>query len=67
MQAIMTGATFQTTGKFDHHLSLFVQGVKVCRTGIDTESFFAGMADFLIKSDMGLLVVFKGIQEPASQ
>jgi hypothetical protein len=56
-----TGATFQATGKFHRHLSLFVQRVKVGRAGINTEPFFAGMADFLIKSDVGLLVVFKGI------
>jgi len=58
----LTGAAFQTTGKFDHHLSLFVQGVKVCGAGVNAESFFTGVANLLIKSDMGFLVVLKGIQ-----
>jgi hypothetical protein len=57
-----TGATLQTTGKFDHHLSLFIEGVKVGRTGIDAEPFLAGLTNFLIEEDVGLLVVFKGIQ-----
>jgi len=56
-----TGATFQTTSKFHGHLSFFVQRVKIGRAGINTEPFFAGMADILIKCDMGLFVVFKGI------
>jgi hypothetical protein len=58
----LAGATFQTTGKFDHHLSLFIKGIEVCRTGINAESFFTGVANFLIKGDMGILIVFKGIQ-----
>jgi hypothetical protein len=58
----LAGAAFQTTGKFDHHLLLFVKGVKVGGTGINTETFFAGVADFLVKSDMGLFVIFKGVE-----
>jgi hypothetical protein len=57
----LAGAAFQTTGKFDHHLSLFVKGVEVCRTGIDTKTFFTVLADFLIERDMGLFVIFKSI------
>ena len=56
------GAAFQTPGKFDGHLSFFAEGVKVCRTGINTESFFTGVTDFLIKGDVAFFVVFKGIE-----
>ena len=58
----LTGAAFQTTGKLNHHLSLFVKGVKVCRAGVNAESFFAGVADFLIKRNVGLFVILKSIQ-----
>jgi hypothetical protein len=58
----LASAAFQATGKFDHHLSLFIKGVKVCRAGINAESLFARMADFLIESDMGLLIVLKSIE-----
>jgi hypothetical protein len=58
----LASAAFQATGKLDHHLSLFIQGVKVCRAGINAESFFAGVADFLIQGDMGFLVVLKSIK-----
>jgi hypothetical protein len=58
----LASAAFQATGKLDHHLSFFVKGIKVCRTGKNAESFFAGVADFLIKGDMGFLVVLKGIK-----
>jgi hypothetical protein len=57
-----TGATFQTTGKLDHHLSLLVKRIEVCRAGIDTETFFTVMTDFLVERDMGLPVIFKGIK-----
>jgi len=57
----LAGAAFQTTGKLNHHLSLFVKGVEVCRTGIDTKAFFTVLADFLIERDMGLFVIFKSI------
>ena len=56
------GATFETSGKFHHHLSLLIQGVEVCRAGIDTESLLASLADFLVQQDMGLLIVFKSIE-----
>ena len=56
------GPAFETAGKFYHHLSLFIQGVKICRTGIDTEPFLAGMADFLIEKNMGFLIVFKSVK-----
>ena len=56
------GATFETAGKFHHHLSFLIQGVKVCRAGIDTETLLAGLADFLVEQDVGLLIVFKGIE-----
>ena len=54
-------AAFQATGKFDDDLPLFVQRIKVCRTGIDAETLFTGVADFLVQRDMGFFVVFKGI------
>jgi hypothetical protein len=57
----LAGATFQTTGKFDHYLSLFIKGIEVCRTGIDTETFLTVLTDFLIERDMGLFVIFKGV------
>ena len=56
------GATFETAGKFHHHLSFLIQGVEVCGTGIDTETLLAGMADFLIEKNMGFLIVFKSIK-----
>jgi hypothetical protein len=58
----LAGAAFQTSGKLNHHLSFFVKGIKVCRAGINAESFFAGVTDFLIKSDMGLFVIPKSIK-----
>jgi hypothetical protein len=58
----LAGAAFQTTSKFDYDLFFLVERVKVCRAGINAEMFFAGMAYFLIKSDMTLFVVFKGIK-----
>ena len=56
------GAAFQAPGKFDGYLSFFAEGVKVCRTGVNAVSFFTGVTDLLIKKDMGLFVVFKGIE-----
>ena len=56
------GAAFQTSGKFDGPLVFFVEGVKVCGAGINAESFLTGGTDFLLKKDMGLFVVFKGIE-----
>ena len=56
------GAAFETAGKFHHHLSFLIQGVEVCRAGIDTETLLAGLADFLIEKNMGFLIVFKGIE-----
>jgi hypothetical protein len=58
----LTGPAFETTGKFDHHLSLFVKGVKVCWTGINTEMFFTFLTDFWVEENVGFFVVFKGIQ-----
>ena len=58
----LAGAAFQTTSKFHHHLSLFVKGIEVCRTGIDTKTFFTVLANFLIQRDVGLFVIFKGIE-----
>jgi hypothetical protein len=55
-------ATFEATRKFDGHLPFLSQGVKVCRTGIDAESFFTGVADFLIEMDVGFFVVFECIE-----
>ena len=54
-------AAFQTPGKFDGHLFFFGEGLKVCRAGINAESFFTGVTDFLIKKDLELFIVFKGI------
>jgi hypothetical protein len=58
----LAGAAFQTTGKFDTHLSLLVKRIEVCWTGINTETFFAVLTDFLVDVDMGFFVVFKGIE-----
>jgi len=58
----LASAAFQTTGKFHHHLTLFIKRVEVCRTGINAEPFFAGVADFLIERDMGFFIVFKSIE-----
>jgi len=55
------GATFETAGEFYDHLSLFIKGIEICRAGIDTEPFLAGMADLLVEKDMSFLVVFKSI------
>jgi len=55
-------AAFETPGKFDGHLSFLGQSVKICRAGIDAESFLAGVADLWVKKDMGFLVVFKGVK-----
>jgi len=57
-----TGATFKTTREFYGHLPLLGEGVQVCRAGIDAESFLAGVTDLLIKKDVGLFIVLKGIQ-----
>jgi phosphatidate phosphatase PAH1 len=57
----LAGAAFQTAGKFDHHLSLLVQSIEVCRTGINAKTFFAVMTDFLVKLDMGFFIILKGI------
>ncbi len=61
------GATFETTGKFHDHLSFLIQGVEICRAGIDAESFLAGVADFLVEKDVGLFIVFKGIESQLSR
>jgi hypothetical protein len=58
----LAGAAFQTAGKFDHHLSLLGKRIEVCRTGINTETFFAVLTDFLIQSDMRLFIILKGIE-----
>jgi hypothetical protein len=58
----LTGTAFQTTGIFDHHLSFLIQSIEICRAGINAKTFFAVMTDFLVKLDMGFLIVFKGIQ-----
>src|SRR4030042_2927125 len=56
------GSAFETAGKFHHHLSFLIQGVEVCRAGIDTEPLLTGMTDFLVEKNMGFLIVFKGIE-----
>jgi hypothetical protein len=56
-----TGPAFQTACKFDYHLSLFTQRIEVCRTGINTEPFFAVLTDLLVEPNMGFLMVFKRI------
>jgi hypothetical protein len=53
------GAALQTPGKFDGHLFFFPEGVKVCRAGINAESFPAGITDLLIENDMGFFVVLE--------
>jgi hypothetical protein len=44
-----TGAAFETACKFNGHLSLLRQGVKVSWAGVDTKSLLAGVADILIE------------------
>jgi len=56
------GAAFETAGKFHHHLSFLIQGVEVCRAGINTEPLLAGLADFLVEEDMGLFIVFESVE-----
>jgi hypothetical protein len=56
-----TSPAFQTAGKFDAHLSLFIQSIEVCRTGINAEPLFAVLTDILVKANMGLFMVFKSI------
>jgi hypothetical protein len=64
--AIDTGnharATFEATRKFDGHLAFLGEGVQVCRAGIDAEPLLAGLTDLLIKENMRLGIVLKGIQ-----
>ena len=57
-----TGATFETTGEFNGHLSFLGERVEIRRTGIDAEPFLAGLTDFLVEKDIRLFVVFKGIK-----
>jgi len=57
----LAGAALQTSGILDHHFPFFVEGIEVRRTGVDTETFFAVAADTLIEQDVGLFVVFEGI------
>jgi hypothetical protein len=53
---------FQTPGKLDLHLSgFFVEGVEICRTGVDAKPFPAGLTGSLVQSDVTLLIVLKGI------
>ncbi len=56
------GAAFKAAGKFDSHLSLLGQAIKIGRAGVDTESFLAGMADLRVEKDVGFLVILKGIE-----
>jgi hypothetical protein len=58
----LAGAAFQTPSILDHHLPFFVQRIEICRTGINAETLFAGMADVLVQRDMGFFIVFKGIE-----
>ncbi len=57
----LAGAAFQTAGIFDDHLSFLIQRIKVCRAGINTETFFTVMTDFLVKLDMVFFIVLKSI------
>ncbi len=56
------GAAFETTRELNGYLSFFGEGVEVCRAGIDTESFPAGVTNLLVEKDMGLFVVLKGVK-----
>jgi hypothetical protein len=56
------GAALQTTGKLDDHLPFLCEGIEIGRTGIDTESLLARLTGLLVESDVGLLVIFDGIQ-----
>jgi hypothetical protein len=58
----LAGAAFQTAGIFDYHLSFLIQRIEVCRAGINTETFFAVMTDFLIDLYVSLFIIFKGIE-----
>ena len=55
-------AAFEAAGKFDGHLSFLSQGVKICRAGIDAESFLAGVADLWVEKDVGLFIILKGVE-----
>jgi hypothetical protein len=55
------GAAFETACEFHDHLSFFIKGIEVGRTGINAEPFLAGMTDVLVEEDMGFLIVFEGI------
>jgi hypothetical protein len=57
-----TSAAFQTAGKFDHYLSLFIKRIKVGRTGINAKPFFAALTDLLVEANMRFFVVLKSVQ-----
>jgi len=57
-----TGAAFQTTGKFNGHLSILLERIEVCRAGINAKPFFAALTDFLVEVYMRFFVVLKSVQ-----
>jgi len=57
----LTRAAFQTSCELNDHFPLLVERIEVCRTGINAESFFAEMADFLVKGDVCFFIVLKGV------
>jgi len=65
-RAIDTGhhasPAFKATGELNDHFTFFIEGIKISRASIDTESFSAVLTDFLIDLDVGLFIVFKGIE-----
>jgi hypothetical protein len=56
------GAALETTRILHDHLPFFVEGIEICRTGIDAETFFAWVTDFLVKLDMSFFIILEGIE-----
>ena len=57
----LAGAALQTSRILDYHLPFFVQRIEICRTSINAEVLFAGVANVLIQPDMGFFIVFESI------
>ncbi len=56
------GAAFETAGIFHDHLFFFIQGIEICRAGVDAEALLAGMTDLLVELNMSFLIVLEGIE-----
>jgi hypothetical protein len=58
----LAGAALKTTRILHNHLPrFFVQGIKVPRAGVNTETLLAVLADILLELYVALLVVLDGI------